>query len=77
MEHGDVLYAELRCNYGTFVPFVCVVTGGGKSGCVVTVAGGGMDDVSRRIEVREGGEWYQGTAVRNWGLVSCVGTDDR
>ena len=46
MEHGDVLYAELRCNYDTFVPNVCIVTGGGKSGGAVTVASDGVRDVS-------------------------------
>ena len=35
------LYAELRCNYTTFIPNVW-----GRSGGVVTVAGGRMADVS-------------------------------
>ena len=38
-----VLYAELRCNYDTFIP---VVTDWGRSGGVVTVAGGGMGNAS-------------------------------
>ena len=39
----DVLYAEVT---DTFVPNVCIATGGGRSGGVVTVAGGRMEDVS-------------------------------
>ena len=38
-----------------FIPRVCVVTGGGRSG---GVAGGGMCDVSGGMVVREGGDWY-------------------
>ena len=41
-----MLYAELRCSYDTFIPNMYVVTGGGRSGGVVTVAGGGMGYVS-------------------------------
>ena len=36
---------------------MCVVTGGGKAGGVVTVAGGRMGDVSGGIVVREGDEY--------------------
>ena len=46
-----------RCD-NTFIPKVCVVTGGGRSGGVVTVAGGGMDDVSGGMVAREGGDGY-------------------
>ena len=40
------LYADLRWKYDTFIPCVCVVTGGKMSVGVVTVAGSGMGDVS-------------------------------
>ena len=38
-----------------FIPKVCAVTGGGRSG---GVAGGGKDDVSGGMVVREDGEGY-------------------
>ena len=44
--------------WSTFVPNVCIVTGGRRSGGVVTVAGGRMEDVSGGMVVREGGEGY-------------------
>ena len=37
---------------------MCAVTGGGRSGGVVTVPKGGMDDVSGEMAVREGGDGY-------------------
>ena len=40
-----------------FIPKVCAVTGG-RSGGVVTVAEGGMDDVSGGMVVREEGDGY-------------------
>ena len=53
---------------------MCVVTGGGRSGGVVTVARGGMDDVPGGMMAREGGDGYWGNAV---GVVSGAGTDGR
>ena len=44
--------------YDSFIPNVCVVTGGGRSGGVVTVAEGGMDDVPGGMMAREGGDGY-------------------
>ena len=41
-----------------FLPQVCTVTGVGRSGGVVTVPESGMDDVSRGMVVREGGDGY-------------------
>ena len=41
-----------------FIPKVFAVTGGGRSGGVVTVAEGGMDDVSGGMVVREEGDGY-------------------
>ena len=41
-----------------FIPKVLAVTGGGRSGGVVTVAGSGMDDVSGGMVVREEGDGY-------------------
>ena len=49
---------------------MCVVTGGGKSGGVVTVAGSWMDNVSGGIVVRQEGD-------RCWWLVGCAGIDGR
>ena len=42
----------------TFIPVVCVVTGRGRSRGVVTVAGGGIGDVSGGMVVREGEDGY-------------------
>ena len=39
------LYADLRWKYDTFIPNVCVVTGGERSGGVVTLPGGEMGDM--------------------------------
>ena len=39
------LYADLRWKYDTFIPCVCVVTGGERSGGVVTLPGGEMGDI--------------------------------
>ena len=49
MEHST---EYLRCN---FIPKACAVTGGRRSG---GVAGGGMDDVSGGMVVKEGGDGY-------------------
>ena len=38
--------------HDSFIPNVCVVTGGGRSGGVVTVAGGGMGDMSGRARLK-------------------------
>ena len=38
--------------HDSFIPNVCVVTGGGRSGAVVTVAGGGMGDMSGRVRLK-------------------------
>ena len=38
-----------------FLPKVCAVTGGGRSGGMVIVAESGMDDVSAGMMVKEGG----------------------
>ena len=53
MEHS-IEYTDLKCN-NTFILKVCAVTGGRRS---EGVAGGGMDDVSGAMVVREGGEGY-------------------
>ena len=52
MEHIslDRLDNSCRCNYDTFIPKVCVVTGRGRSVGVVTVAGGGIGDVLGGVE---------------------------
>ena len=42
----------------TFRPVVCVVAGRGRSRGVVTVAGGGIGDVSGGMVVREGEDGY-------------------
>ena len=49
----------------------------GRSGGVVTVARGWMDDVPGGMVVREGGDGYGGSAVRNWGAVGCADIDGR
>ena len=67
-------YADLT---NTFVPNVCLVTGGGRSGGVATVARGGMDNVSGGMVVREDEKGYWGNAVGNWGEVSGAGSDGR
>ena len=41
-----------------FIPKGCAVTGGGRSGGVVTVAEGGKDDVSGGMVVRGNGDGY-------------------
>ena len=41
-----------------FIPRACAVTGGERSGGVVTVAEGRMGDVSGGMVVREGGDGY-------------------
>ena len=50
-------YHTISCN-NTFIPKLCAVTGGGRSGGVVTVARSWMDDVSGGMVVREGGDGY-------------------
>ena len=46
----------------------------GRSGGVVTIAGGGMDDVSRGVSMREGADM---NTVGNWEIGGCAGTDGR
>ena len=50
-------YADLS---NTIIPNVCLVTGGGRSGGVATVAGGGLGDVPEergieRMQLETGG----------------------
>ena len=69
MVHSTVCWTQVQLPYKTFIPNVW-----GKSGGVVTVAGGRMGDVSWGVA---GGDGYWGNAVGNSGGVTCAGTDDR
>ena len=44
--------------HDSFIPNVCVVTGGGRSGGVVTVADGGMGDVPCGVMLKEEEDGY-------------------
>ena len=50
------------CSYDIFVPNVCV-TGGGRSGCVVTVADAGTGDVSCGVMLKEEADGYRENVV--------------